>query len=372
MKSDDSRLSILHIAAPTVVGGLERVVQSLAIGHHRVGHRVGVATVIDMGEGNHPFFDPLLEANVNVFPIPLPRRAYLEERRLVAELCRRFQPDVVHTHGERPDVLDADVARRMGVPTATTLHGASQLGGIGYIYLWVQRRLLPKFDAVVAVSRPIADRLARDGVPIERIHVVPNSWAGEAVCLSRALARAALGLPLDRFIVGWVGRLIPAKGCDVFLQALAKLSDLPVTGTVIGYGSQRSSLEDHAHSLELNGRITFQGIIQNAARYFSAFDLFVLSSRTEGTPITLLEAISAGVPVVAAEVGGVPDVVTNAEAYLVPSENSAALAAAMRMAYSDPSGASERASRARRRLSTNFNLFTWLSRYEQIYRSIRH
>ena len=77
MKSDDARLSILHIAAPTVAGGLERVVQSLAIGHHQMGHRVGVAAIIDVGQGKHPFLDPLVEANVDVFPMPLPRRAYL-------------------------------------------------------------------------------------------------------------------------------------------------------------------------------------------------------------------------------------------------------------------------------------------------------
>jgi len=369
-KENADRLSILHITAPGVVGGLETVVQGLAIGHHGMGHRVAVAAVVDLGQRDHAFLEPLVKANVEVFPIVLPGRAYVRERRLVGEICRRFGPDVVHTHGERPDVLDADVARRLGRPTVTTAHGSSQLGGITRLYEWIQRKVLHRFDAVVAVSDLIAESLRRDGVPADRIHIVPNVGAGNIACLDREAARLALGLPVDGYLVGWVGRLIRVKGCDIFLQALARLRDLPLIVSMVGDGPERSTLEVQASSLGLNGRIKFHGRIDNAALIFSAFDVFVLSSRSEGTPNVLLEAMAANVPIVATSVGGVPDVISDAEGLLVPPEDSIALATAIKTAYSDPHRAQEHAIASRRRLVADFAVGPWLSRYEEIYRQI--
>lgn len=370
MKSDTARLSILHIAAPATVGGMEKVVQTLAIGHCRKGHRVGVAAIIDVGRTKHPFLDPLV-ADVDVFPMPLARRAYLTERRLVAELCRHFRPDVVHTHGFRSDVLDADVAHRLGLPTITTVHGPSRMGGMASLYEFLQRKVMWRFDAVVAVSRPIAERVRSDGVPDNRIHIVPNACAENVGGLDRRTARRALGLPGDGFVVGWVGRLIPAKGVDVFLRALTVLNDFPVLASIVGDGIERLALEERARSFGLNGRITFHGSVENAAEIFPAFDLFVLSSRTEGTPITLLEAMAADVPIVATRVGGVPDVISDKEGLLVPSEDPVALGAAIRTVYSDRQAAHERAVAARRRHSSGFSVEPWLCRYEDIYRGIQ-
>lgn len=364
-------LSILHITAPGVVGGLETVVQTLAIGHQRRGHKVGVAAVIDLGQMDHPFLYPLLEAKVEVFPLCLPRRAYFRERRLIGQLCHRFRPDVVHTHGERPDVLDADIARRLDLPTVTTLHGTSRLGGIPRLYEWMQRKVLRRFDAVVAVSRPIAESLGREGIPGDRIHIVPNSWSGNDPSLDREGARRALGLPLSPFVVGWVGRLIHAKGGDVFLRALARLRDIPLSISIVGDGPERSSLEAQASSLGVDARIVFHETVENAAQVYPAFDLFVLSSRTEGVPNVLFEAMAADVPIVATRVGGVSEVMYDGEGYLVPSEDPVALAAAIRTAYSDRRNAEERASRARQRLTTDFAVGPWLSRYEEIYRRIQ-
>src|SRR5207244_355223 len=93
----------------------------------------------------------------------------------------------------------------------------------------------------------------------------------------------------------------------------------------------------------LRGRVRWHGAIPFAGSLFAAFDAVVLSSRTEGTPIVLLEAMAAGVPVIAARVGGIPDVVTDEEATLVPAENPARLAAALDALRTDPVAASHRA-----------------------------
>src|SRR2546425_12058628 len=113
---------VLQVVAPGEIGGLERVAQALASGLRGLGHDVHVAVMLD-APGAHPFLAGLDHSGIPTHPLVLPGRAYLRERRAVAGLCRSLRPDVVHTHGYRPDVVDAGVARGLGIPIVTTVHG---------------------------------------------------------------------------------------------------------------------------------------------------------------------------------------------------------------------------------------------------------
>lgn len=139
---------------------------------------------------------------------------------------------------------------------------------------------------------------------------------------------------------------------------------------MVGDGPDLARARALAVRLDVAARITWPGLVPGAGRLLPAFDVFVLSSRTEGTPIVLLEAIAAGVPVVATRVGGVPDVVGPAEALLVPSDDPGALAAAVRAVRADPDSAAVRVAAARRRLGAEFAEPSWLDRYETVYRAL--
>lgn len=363
-------LSIVHVAAPSLVGGLERVVQGLACGHHRQGHRVTVVSLVGPRDDDHPFPVPLREAGVTVHELRFSPKALLAERRCVRRLLDRIRPDIVHTHGYRPDLLHAPTARRLEIPTVTTEHGSSRLGGKAAFYEWLKRKAFRRFDAVVAVSSAIAGFLVREGVRPENVYLVPNGWAGQVAFLSRSEARRVLGLPGEGTVIAYVGRLIPAKGPDVFTEAFLKLRDLPVSGVVVGNGAERPRIEAMARAAGQMDRLRLVGHVDSAAPLFKAFDLFVLSSRTEGTPIVLLEAIAACVPTVVTAVGGVPDIVSERESWLVPSEDPSALAAAVREALADPLDAAERARGASSRLQREFSAELWLSRQEAVYRAV--
>lgn len=364
-------MTILHILALGQVGGLFRVVEALAIGQRRQGHRVHVAAVIDPDAFDHPMLRSLREAGVVVAPLALPTRGYLREREKIAELCRQIRPHVVHTHGYRSDVVDGTLARRLGFPVVTTVHGFTGGDWKNRIYEWMQRRVYRRFDAVVAVSRLLGEELAGDGIPGDRIHVLPNAWGETSYPLDRGEARAQIGVPGGTFHIGWVGRVSREKGPDVLVDAVSHLTDLPCKVSILGDGQERTRLEMTAAERGLSDRIVWHGIVPDAGRYFPAFDVFVLSSRTEGTPIVLFEAMAAGVPIVATRVGGVPDVVSPAEALLVEPEDPAALAVAVRAIHDDPDAAAKRASAARERLSREFGYEPWLDRYSELYRRIR-
>lgn len=365
------RLSILLVTAPGPVGGLESVVRATATGLHRRGHRVGVIAVVEPGLPDHPFVASLRREGVATTQLNLPARAYIREVHRVSAEIRRFAPDVLHTHGSRADLLHFPTSRFLGIPIATTLHGSSMRGGLAGLSERFQSILLRWFDAVVAVSSPLARELIERGISPDSVHLIPNAPGTTERSLPPQVARDHLGLgESDAPVIGWVGRLIPVKGANVFLRALAVCSDERWTASVIGDGPERESLESLATELGIGNRVRFHGSMPDAAKYQSAFDLFVLSSHSEGIPMVVFEAVAAGTPIVASAVGGIPDVLSDREAHLVPAGDVDALAGAVRASLDDLRGARERAVRARERIAAEFSEEVWLDRYEKLYREL--
>ena len=362
-----SRLSILHVAAPGTVGGLERVLSALTSGLAGRGHDIHVAAVLDRRQQEPPFLEELHTAGVHVHPIVLPPRAYVTERRRVRTLCRLLSPDVVHTHSDRPDVLDAPVARRLGIPTVTTLHGSSRMGGKASVYEWIQLRTLRRFSAIIVVSQPLVAEVGQYGVAPDRVHLIPNACHPRGKSLGRDAARHALGVPADVPLIGWVGRLIPVKAPELFVDALAQLRSSPWHAVVVGDGPCRAATEALAHAHGLADRMTFVGTLPNAAPYFDAFDVFVLSSRSEGTPITVLEAMAARVPIVATGVGGVREMLDETDAVVVEPANPKALAGAIESVLSSRRARYDWTARAAARLNARYSIEPWLDAHEHVY-----
>lgn len=355
-------MRVLHVFDLGEVGGLFRVVEGLSIAQRRAGVEVAVTPVVGPGGVDHPLLMRIRNAGVPVHPVVLPPRAYLRERRMVRDLLLELGTDVLHTHGYRSDVIDGPVGRRAGVATVSTSHGFVGGSGKNRMFERLQVRSQRRLDAIVAVSRPLADRLRREGVPSDRLHVVPNAFVPGTGLLPRGQARELLGIDPDGFHVGWVGRIGHEKGPDVMVEAMRMLAGWPVSATMIGDGRLRARLEPAARGLS----IRWAGAIDDAARLFTAFDAFVLSSRTEGTPMVLLEAMHAGVPIVATAVGGVPDVLDPESALLVPPCEPRLLAAAIDSIRLDPEAARHRATAAGRRLD-DYSAADWVRRYAEVY-----
>jgi glycosyltransferase involved in cell wall biosynthesis len=355
---------------PGAFGGLESVVESLARGHSERGHQVRVVALIEPDPRPHPFETTMERAGIEVLAVRTTSRAYLRERRAVAELLRRYRPDVVHSHGYRADVQTGQGARRAGIHTVSTAHGFLRGDWKNRFYEWLEEREWRRTDAVVAVSRPLEARLLEVGVRRDRLQFVPNAWRERGELVDRDEARRELGLPSNTLVAGWVGRMSPEKGADVLLEALMVMGESLLHLCFVGEGPQLDALRLRVKELGVGSRVHFSGVHQGAGRLFRAFDVFALSSRSEGTPIALFEAMAAGIPVVATTAGGVPDVVGEGEALMVPPEDPGAFGEALKRALSDPAAAAERARSARQRLSDVYSLEPWLSRYEDIYRAI--
>jgi glycosyltransferase involved in cell wall biosynthesis len=350
-------------------GGLERVVTMMSLAQGS--DSVHVAAVVEPGSSEpHPFIDQLQGLGVRITRVTVGARDYVREYRLLSALVAHLQPRVVHTHGYRGDVIGGAVARAQGVPTVSTVHGFTGGGIRNRIYERVQSVALRRADAVIAVSAPLVERLAADGIDRDKIRCVLNGFVPIIDAVSRAEARRLLDIRPDALVVGWVGRLSKEKGADVMLEALAG-ADARWQLSVVGTGDQFEKLRRQAEKLRIADRVTWHGPIANAGSLLTAFDAFVLSSRTEGTPITLFEAMHAGVPIVATRVGGVPDVVTPSHAILVPSEAPEMIAQALAAVASEPSAATARSVLARERLLESFGGARWLAAVGAVYDAAR-
>lgn len=364
----DARLSIVHVLAPGDAGGLESVVLALTAGLGARGHKIGIISVVGQGTPEPYLHRLLADRGVPVTPLALPARAYGRERAAYREAFSTLRPDVVHTHGYRPDVLAGPVAERLGIPKVSTVHGFTGGGWKNRLYEYLQLRAFRRFERVIAVSSPLQRRLHSSGLRANQIALIPNAFEKPTNLLSRRDARARLGLPDNEVVIGWVGRLSREKGLDVLLESLQKASG-PLL-SVLGDGRERVALEAQVNRLGISDKVRWHGLVPEAGRLYRAFDLFVLSSRTEGTPIALFEAMAAEVPVVATAVGGVPDVVRESEALLVPAESPDALGRAIASAMANPDATRTRVAAALQRVHTQFALQPWLDRHEALYREL--
>lgn len=363
-------MKILHVLAPAPVGGLERVVQALAIGQHRSGHDVAVIALLETSAEDHPFLGPLRAADVRVIPLVAPAGSYLRQWRSVHRVFRAECPDVVHTHAYYGDVVGGSAARSARLATVSTAHGFTLGGWKNRMYESLDRLLLRGMDGVIAVSRPLAEQLAASGVPPQRLHIIANAWSQVTVPVNRKDARQALGLDPAAFVAGWVGRMSWEKGLDVLVDALPDLANTPIVVCAVGDGPERVAQVERAAQTARGARIRWTGLVPDAGRYFAAFDALILSSRSEGVPMVLLDGMAIGIPLVVTAVGGIPDVVSEREALLVPTEQPAALAAALRSIWADSEQAARRAAAAQRRLDQQFSAVPWLAAHDRAYHAV--
>ena len=282
------------------------------------------------------------------------RRAY----RMLSELIDARRPAVVHTHMAKAGALGRLAAKRRGIRAIVhTFHGHVLEGYFSgpatTAIVAAERGLARLTDALVAVSPAVRDELLGLGIGSpERWHVIPlglDLAPLRGSSARRPRARAALGLPPDGPLVGIVGRIVPIKDHDTFFRAARMIvaGHPDATFVVAGDGADRSRLEAAAGRL-LGDRVRFLGWVDDLPTLYAALDVVVLTSRNEGTPVALIEAMAANRPVVATRVGGVPDVIEDGRTgLLAPAGDAPAVAASISSILDAPNLARNLARRGR-------------------------
>jgi len=314
-------LHVAYLSSELDKRGYETV---LAAG--RVGPGEGSMEYVARERGVEPVFISSLQREVE----PL---GDIESARHLLELIRRHRPHILHTHTAKAGAVGRIAALLAGRDRPKvivhTFHGHVLRGyfnqPLAGSFRLIERRLARHTDALIAVSPEVRDDLVRLGVaPRERIAVVRLGLDLEARTnvdpAARAEERARLGIPEDRFVVGWLGRFTEIKRVDELIRAFAALRarDVDADLVLVGDGRSRTEMATLAAELGVRDRSHFVGYREDVGELFASFDVVALTSANEGTPVTLIEALAARRPVVATDVGGVGDVVKDgASGFLV-------------------------------------------------------
>jgi glycosyltransferase involved in cell wall biosynthesis len=364
---NERRLRIEMVLPTLVVAGMETVVARLTRGLARRGHEVSVTCILSGGA----VADALRAEGHRVSVVPTPGlRSNLYPARLT-DWFRRVRPSVVHVHSGAW-LKAARAAHLAGVPhTVHTVHGIE--GNEPWFTKSLWQMAARYTDVIVSVSEPLMPYLARDmRLPQEKLRFIPNGVDTESFRpgVRRVVLRAALGIDANEILVGNVARLTNVKNHALLLDAFAILRrHIPeATLAIVGEGPLRPNLEQRIRSLALNSRAHLAGPRADMPEVYRDFDLFVLSSRFEGTSLSILEAMASGVCVVATAVGGNPDLLDHGRfGVLVAPDDPGLLATAMLDLVRDPARRRALAAAAREHVMRNFAEAAMVQRYEELY-----
>jgi len=303
----------------------------------------------------------------------------------LARIIRRVRPDVVHTHTAKAGAVGRAAALLAGLrrrPVVVhTFHGHVLRGYFGrvgtLIFRGIETALARTTDRLIAVSPEVRDELVHLGVaPASKFSIVRLGLELERrVDFSGDVAevRRRHGIKPEKFVVGWFGRMTAVKQTDDLLTTLTGLRGRSIDALLllVGDGDDRARLEQRAHDLGVARSCLFLGYQQDVAPWFAVCDAVLLTSASEGTPATIIEALAAGRPVVATKVGGLSDVVDEGETgFLVRAGDTHALAERLEILARGPSRREAMGSLGRTRVLERYAVGRLVDDIDALYREL--
>jgi glycosyltransferase involved in cell wall biosynthesis len=310
---------VLAVIANESVSGPGRQLASFASAAARHGVRLHVAILHRRGNPRPPFADYLAKLGVPFSLLDDNGPVDLAIARRLNSLVEDLAPDILQTHGYKATAAGLIMRRfRRRIPWVGFFHGETHEDLKARFYHWLDHRMLGAADAVVVMSALQRQSFARLG---HKVRVIYNAVLPDPPVVGPDDGDRIADLlhGFDRPLLGVVGRLSPEKGVDLLLDACGALrrSGYGFSLVVAGDGPDHAALEQQAARLGIDQRVTFLGSVRNVGSLYSAIDVLVIPSRSEGLPNVLLEALAADLPVVSTRVGAVPEVLTDPAAGVI-------------------------------------------------------
>ncbi|MDD2736005.1 MAG: glycosyltransferase [Desulfuromonadaceae bacterium] len=372
-------MKILHIIDSGGLYGAEVMLLNLISEQAALGHMPILASIGDPGIPEKPLEAECKRRGFNVAVFRMRPGPNLIGALDVLRFARAEQVDILHSHGYKGNILFGFLPRSVRrFPMVSTLHGWTWSGGMTRmrVYEWLDSLSLSRVDRVITVSsamqnhprlrnrRDLALEVVPNGIPLDS-----DAVRNDAADLNPEIIAFCRG----GFTIGAIGRLSPEKAFDALLEVVATLS---VQGTdirlvILGEGGLRSSHEVAINQLGIEKNVLMPGYVPDAKRYLPFFSLFAMPSLTEGLPMVLLEAMQAGVPIIATRVGGIPDVLQEGICGLLinpgcPDE----LERAITSVIQNQEVAEERMKAARLRVADTYSSRAMAEKYLAIYQSV--
>lgn len=288
------------------------------------------------------------------------------------KLIRQKHVDLLHAHEFTMNVYGSIAAWNTGVPVITTVHGKGYYGDNWWrrlAYRFVARQVFQMVAVSVDIRRLLIERI---GVRSHNLVTIYNGIDSKAYCPSegREQMRKELGIAETAPVIGTIGNLYPVKGHTYLLKAAGRVVRMFPESLflIVGRGGLLQNLQEEARQFGIERNVRFLGFREDIPNLLQAMDLFVLPSLSEGLALSLLEAMSAALPVIATDVGGNPEVVLDGETgFLVPPKDPESLALKIMFLFRNRSLAQKLGVNGQQRVEEKFNLERMVSAYQQFY-----
>jgi glycosyltransferase involved in cell wall biosynthesis len=364
-------MKILHIISSSGMYGAEAVILNLSRTLNEGGHASVLGVFSNSSNPNHQLHEAAAKEGIESYLISC--RGQIDRTAItsIQELAARTKADVVHAHGYKADIYVYFAFRGSNIPLVSTCHNWIDSDLTASLYGRADRFVLRNFAAIAAVSVAVKQRLLKARVRENRIHIVRNGI--DLRPFDGAFSsRGSAAHPEHPPTVGLVGRLGHEKGVDIFLRAAALvLKDYPSAKFVVaGDGPDLEKLHLLIDELNLRENVTMLGRRNDMPSVYASLDILVSSSRLEGLPMTILEGMASGLPLVATPVGDVPTVVLDGHTgLLAPLEDVESLAAGIIKLLHDPSLRERLGAAARKLIEDEFSAARMTNDYLRVYES---
>jgi glycosyltransferase involved in cell wall biosynthesis len=361
-------VKILHIISSGGMYGAEAVILNMSRTLNEGPHSSILGVFSNSPNPNLELHHVAARAGIETHLIPCSGQIDRSAVTTIRQLTIQTGPDIVHAHGFKADLYCYYALRHTRIPLISTCHTWYDNNPLVTFYGVVDRRALRHFDAVVAVSDEVKQRLLKAGVSPGKIHIIRNGIDLRPFDNIRPSLRDDTNP--NQLIVGLVGRLSIEKGVDIFLRAAARvLTELPSAKfLIIGDGPDRDKLESLIDELDLRRSVSMLGRREDMPAVYASLHIMVSSSRQEGLPMAILEGMASSRPLIATAVGEVPTVVLdNQNGILLPPEDPELLANAITTLLRNPAERQRLGNAARKRIEDEFSAARMTADYLRVY-----
>ncbi|WP_143325449.1 glycosyltransferase family 4 protein [Carboxydocella sp. ULO1] len=369
-----TKIRVLHIIGGGEIGGAENHVLSLLAALDQEKFAPILCCLAP-----RPLYQRARELGIEAYALDMRHKLDIHVIKSIYQLIKEKDIQILHTHGVRANLVGRLAGLRAGVPVSvTTVHSVLEYDYPGLldrlVNSWTEKSTWRLVDRFIAVSQLLARDLQRKGVNAEKISLIYNGIpipAEPTSPLDKGLLRQELGLEPQRPLLGVIGRLHPVKGQAVMLQAAARLvaQGREFTLLLVGEGQQRQELQNLTSELGLTGCVHFLGFRSDAAeKIMPALDMLIIPSLSEGCPLVALEAMIRKVPVIASQVGGLPELVEHGiSGLLVPPGDPVELAERIVWLWERPQLGRELTEAAYLRAREKFSLDRMVADTQKVY-----
>jgi len=363
------QLNVLQFICPKGFYGAERWVLALANNSDPCLSRHDLAVTKESEEQNLEIVDQFVLQGGKAFEIPMSGRFDLTSIKALCKIIREREIDVIHTHGYKSDILGYIAAKITGIKCVSTPPGFGEVRSFKLkVLIKIGGWVLPFFDKVVPLSKELFDDCLSMGVPVDKLAYIQNGVDLKEVDEVHKKKQPPSAGKIKR--IGFIGQMIPRKKIthilDIFEGLYSKKGDVELC--LLGDGESRAELEDHKETLSAKDAIDFLGFQNDRLEHLKDFDLFVMTSSSEGIPRCLMEAMAMEIPVAAYDIQGIDQLVVHESSGLLATfGDQETLSGYWEKLLYDPNYAKEIAANGRKFVLENFSAARMAREYTELF-----